>query len=182
VNQLRAMISASFLPLLLGAVLMFWSVGAYNRLVRLRTAVLRQFVPVDQHLEARSALLQRQTELLMPCPGASRRELETLQAASAQVDVAWLAAKRQPGSADTINSLRLALQILAQVRARAVPLNAPEAAPALALRQQLAACDNALQFAQGQFNQAVLAYNSALAHFPAAWLGALFGFRNAGPL
>jgi LemA protein len=176
------MSSASFLPLLLGALLMFWSVGAYNRLVRLRNAVLRHFVPVEQHLEARSALLQRQIELLIACPGAPRRELQTLQAASGQVDAAWLAARRQPGSAEAINSLRLALQILAQVRVRPVALDAPDIAPALALRQQLAACDNALQFAQGQFNQAVLAYNSALAHFPAAWLGALFGFRHAGPL
>ena len=176
------MSSTSFLPLLLGAVLMFWSVGAYNRLVRLRNAISRQFASVDQHLEARSALLQRQIELLVPHPGAPRRELETLQAAGAQADAAWLAAKHRPGSADAINSLRLALQILAQVRGRAVAEDVPDAALALALRQQLAACDNALQFAQGQFNQAVLAYNSALAHFPTAWLGALFGFRSAGAL
>ena len=106
------MSSTSVLPLLLGALLMFWSVGAYNRLVRLRSAILRHFVPVEQHREARSARLQRQIEWLVPRPGAPRRELETLQAASAHADAAWLAAKHQPGSADAINSLRLALQIL----------------------------------------------------------------------
>ena len=49
-------------------------------------------------------------------------------------------------------------------------------------RQQLAACELALQFAQGQFNQAVTEYNAALAQFPTAWLGAMFGFRDAGAL
>ena len=68
------------------------------------------------------------------------------------------------------------------MRALAVAENVPDAALAFALRQQLDAYDNALQFAQGQFNQAVRAYNSALAHFPTAWLGALFGSRNAGAL
>ncbi len=29
------------------ALLLFWAVGAYNRLVRLRGAIVRQFAPVD---------------------------------------------------------------------------------------------------------------------------------------
>ncbi|MFZ2651870.1 MAG: LemA family protein [Burkholderiaceae bacterium] len=171
-------------PWLVTAVLMFWSVGAYNRLVRLRNAILRCFAPMDRQLEVRSALLQQQIELLAAHPGVPSRELEALQAARAQADTAWLTAKRQPASADPMNSLRLALQILAQVRERTRAAAAPaaETAQALALRQQLAACDNSLHFAQGQFNDAVLEYNAALAQFPAAWLGVVFGFRRAGPL
>ncbi len=166
--------TASFLPWLLVAVLMFWSVGAYNRLVRLRNAILRGFAPVDQHFEARHALLRQQIELLSASmPG---RDVQALHAACAQADTARLAAKRQPGSADTINSLRLTLQILAQARSR-LPFEHPAA-----LAQQLAACEHALQFALVQFNHAVTEYNAALAQFPAAWLGAMFGFRCAGPL
>ncbi len=171
-----------YLPWLIGAVLMFWSVGAYNRLVRMRTAILRCFVPVDQHLAARSALLQRQMEWLASRPDAPSRDLEALQAARAQADVARLVAKRQPAAADTTHSLRLALRILAQARERSNDAVPPEAAQALALRGELAACDHALQFAQAQFNDAVIEYNAALAQFPASWLGALFGFRGAAPL
>ncbi len=190
--------TASFLPWLVVAVLMFWSVGAYNRLVRLRNAILRSFAPVDQHFEVRHALLRQQIELL--AVSVPSRDVQALHAACAQADTARLAAKRQPGSADVINSLRLALQILAQARSRigeehrvaepqaadhhagAPAEPAPSAVHPIALGQQLAACELALQFAQGQFNQAVTEYNAALAQFPTAWLGAMFGFRDAGAL
>jgi LemA protein len=172
--------AASFLPWLLVAVLMFWSVGAYNRLVRLRNAILRCFAPVDQQLESRSGLLKAQIDLWAQRADVPSRGLETLQAARAQVDSARLAANRQPGSADAIRSLRLALQILADTRQRAADAAAPDTARAQVLGQQLSACDHALQYAQGQFNDAVRAYNVALAQFPATWLGAVFGFRSAG--
>jgi LemA protein len=190
--------TASFLPWLVVAVLMFWSVGAYNRLVRLRNAILRSFAPMDQQFEARHALLRRQIELL--AAQVPSRDVVALHAACAQADTARLAARRQPGSADVINSLRLALQILAQVRSRIVAEHglaeaqaaeqqagapaepAPGAAPSIALGQQIAACELALQFAQGHFNHAVTEYNAALAQFPTAWLGAMFGFRSAGAL
>lgn len=168
----------SFLPWLAGAVLVFWSVGAYNRLVRLRHAILRCFAPVDQHLESRSVLLQQQIDQWAQRPDAPQRDVAALHAARNQADAARLAAKRQPGAADAIHSLRMALQILARQRENAAA--AAEGAPTPGLLQQLAACDTALQYAQSEFNQAVHEYNAALAQFPAAWLGALFGFRSAG--
>lgn len=39
------------------AVLLFWSLGAYNRLVRLRARVLGRFAQVDQHMVQALALL-----------------------------------------------------------------------------------------------------------------------------
>jgi LemA protein len=193
--ELRAMSTASFLPWLVVAVLMFWSVGAYNRLVRLRNAILRAFAALNQQFEARHALLLRQLELFTA--RVPSRDVQALHAACAQVETARLAAKREPGSAETINSLRLALHILAQVRSRidaedrladppaaasAEPEPASDAAHPLALTQQLAACEHGLRFAQDQFNHAVIEYNAALAQFPTAWLGAMFGFRSAGAL
>ena len=46
------------------AALLFWIVGAYNRLVRLRAAIVRQFAPVDEQFRQRQALLQQQLEAL----------------------------------------------------------------------------------------------------------------------
>jgi LemA protein len=48
--------------LLVVAVLAFWAVGAYNRLMRLRNGVLEAFGGVDEQLRARHALLQRLLE------------------------------------------------------------------------------------------------------------------------
>lgn len=163
------------------AVLLFWAVGAYNRLVQLRNHILRGFVPVDQQLAARSALLQRQIETLAALPDAAARELEELRAARAQADAAWDVTRRRPGAVGAINSLRLALQILAQARER-VAQGHPANDALAALHAELAACDNALQFALGQFNDAVHQYNGAVRQFPTGLLAAMFQFRGATPL
>ncbi len=163
------------------AVLLFWTVGAYNRLVRLRNHILRRFVPVDQQLAARSALLLRLIEVLAGLASGTAREVEELRAARAQADAAWEVARHRPGAAGAINSLRLALQILARARERVAP--GPDAPAELAaLHGELAACDNALQFALGQFNDAVNEYNHAVHQFPTGLLAAMFQFRGAVPL
>ena len=162
------------------AVLLFWTVGAYNRLVRLRNHILRRFAPVDQQLAARSALLLRQLDTLAALPAGAAREVEELRAARAQADAAWEAARRRPGAAGAINSLRLASHILARARER-VPPDA-DSAELTALRGELTVCDNALQFALGQFNEAVNEYNQAVHQFPTWLLAAMFRFRGAVPL
>lgn len=164
----------------MAAVLLFWTVGAYNRLVRLRNHILRRFAPVDQQLAVRSALLQRQIDALAALPEGAVREVEELRAARAQADAAWEVARHRPGAAGAINSLRVALQILAAARERvAHGADAPEL---LALHGELAACDNALRFALGQFNEAVNEYNRAVRQFPTGVLAAMFQFRGAVPL
>lgn len=165
----------------IAAVLLFWTVGAYNRLVQLRTVILRRFEPIDQHLAVRSALLQRQIETLASQLGVAAREIEELRAARIQADAAWEVARRRPGAVGAINSLRVALQILAQVRER-LPNQADAAAELAVLHGELVACDNALQFAQGQFNDAVHEYNAAVRQFPTGLLAAMFQFRGAMPL
>jgi LemA protein len=164
--------------LLVVAILTFWSVGAYNRLVRLRGDILLRFEAVDRQLEARSSLLQRQIDLLAALADSPPRDLDALRAARTQADAAWTAAQREPAAEGAINSLRVALQILEQVRVR---LPAPVAASAemAELHVQLAACDNALQYAQRQFNDAVHEYNVAVRQFPTWLLAAMMRFRSA---
>ena len=67
------------------AVLLFWAVGAYNRLVRLRHALSRRFAVLDQQCDARRALLQRLAERLAALPG-SEATATIVQAALAQCD------------------------------------------------------------------------------------------------
>ena len=45
--------------LVLTIVLAFWGIGAYNRLVRLRSEIGRAYATVAAHLQQRDALLQR---------------------------------------------------------------------------------------------------------------------------
>ena len=48
----------------IGAVLVFWIVGAYNRMVRLRNDLVARFAAVDERYRQRHVLLQSQIDLL----------------------------------------------------------------------------------------------------------------------
>lgn len=174
----------------LAAVLVFWGVGAYNRLMRLRNAILSGFLPVDQHLTLRHTLLQRQTEALLLLWPEQAETLSALQAACAQAQAASAHARAHPGAAGAISSLRLAESILLETRGRLPPVDGPDAKLAdlsdktamNELGAQLAVVEAALQFARGGFNDAVMEYNLAVQQFPTRLLAGWFGFRLAGAL
>ena len=163
------------------ALLLFWAVGAYNRLVRLRGELVRRFAPVDAQCGERHTLLMQQIDALAPVLANAAPRLDALRAACQQAESARLHARARPGRVDSITSLRLAEDILSEARARLpVPTAAGTALPELGA--QLAAVDTTLAFARRQFNEAVEAYNRAIAQFPTRVLAGLFGFRAGGTL
>src|SRR6478672_9626940 len=98
------------------AVLVFWIVGAYNRLVRLRNDLVARFGAVDERYRQRQALLERQLELLSGALAAAAPRLEALRAACRQADAAREHARTRPGAAGAVTSLRVAEDILAEAR------------------------------------------------------------------
>lgn len=169
------------------AVLVFWGVGAYNRMMRLRNALLSGYLPVDQQLKLRHTLLQRQAQALLPLLPEHAETLFALQAACTQAQAASTLARAHPGAANALGSLRLAESILLETRARLAAADGPEALSAetaemAELTAQLAVVEAALQFARGRFNGAVMEYNHAVEQFPTRLLAGLFGFRLAGTL
>lgn len=166
---------------IVGAALLFWIVGAYNRLVRLRGDIVRRFPPVDEQFGQRQALLLQQIEALAPVlPGATPR-IEALRAACQQVESACAHARQHPGATGAITSLKLADEILGEARAR-LPVQSAAGLDLSALHTQLGTIDATLSFACRQFNEAVAAYNAALRQFPTVLIVGLFGFRSAGTL
>ena len=163
------------------AVLLFWTVGAYNRLVRLRGAIVRQFVPVDEEFRARHALLLQLLDTLAPVLAHAAPRIEALRAACQQVEAACAHAKQRPGATGAITNLRLADGILAEARAR-LPVQSAPGSELAALNAQLQASDATLAFARRQFDAAVLEYNRAVKQFPTLLLVGLFGFRSAATL
>jgi LemA protein len=163
------------------AVLLFWTVGAYNRLVRLRGAIVRQFVPVDEEFRARHALLLQLLDALAPVLAHAAPRIEALRAACQQVEAACTHAKQRPGATGAITSLRLADAILAEARAR-LPVQSAPGSELAALNAQLQASDATLAFARRQFDAAVIEYNRAVRQFPTLLLVGLFGFRSAATL
>ena len=164
----------------IAAVVVFWIVGAYNRLVRLRSDLVARFGTVDDRYRQRHALLERQLELLSAALAAAAPRLDALRAACRQADTARERARTRPGAASAITSLRVAEDILADARSR-LPVQSVAGTDLPELNAKLATSDTALSFARAEFNTAVGAYNDAVRQFPTLLVARLFNFRSAAP-
>ncbi|HEY2561074.1 MAG TPA: LemA family protein [Caldimonas sp.] len=162
----------------IAAVIVFWIVGAYNRLVRLRSDLVARFTAVDERFRQRQTLLERQLELLSTALAAAGPRLESLRAACRQAETAREHARTRPGVASAVTSLRVAEDILTDARAR-LPVQALPGADLPELNTQLATSDTALSFARADFNAAVAAYNESVRQFPTVLIARLFSFRSA---
>ena len=169
------------------AVLVFWAVGAYNRLVALRNDISRAFVPVEAQMRLRHLLLAQWVDALRPSLADDSATPDAVIAACGQLQAACDVVRTRPSAARPMARLRLAEETLMEVRQRllaalpAVPeaLAAPEVA---ALSRDIAAADSTLGFARRQFNEATQNYNDALDQFPTWLIAGMFRFRGAGTL
>lgn len=173
------------------AVLIFWAIGAYNRLVRLRARVGRAFAPLDERLVRQLVWVQGCLPPEWRAEGAVPEATEgepvraawrRLLAASEQLSHSLAAARARPLDAHAVAALteaRSALNMSWQrVSALGVGLTGARLpAEWLAQHEQLLA--QILPLCEA-FNQAAWAYNEAIAQFPALLLARLFGFRPAG--
>ncbi len=190
------------------ALLLFWVIGAHNRLVRLRGAVGAQWTAVDAALRRRHTLARDGAGLATAgLPGASAWPAEeaallaTLAAAARQADTAAQAAAQRPLEPGPMQSLGLAEQVLERalgsLRQRAEALAAmpaeppgPGEAPAdpawrlllQALNQTLQQAGQQIAFSRGPHDAAVAAYNLARAEWPTRLVADLFNFRPAARL
>lgn len=173
------------------ALLLFWAVGAYNRLVRLRTKVGRAFAALDEQLLRQLVLIQGCLPDAVrdgPCdedvesPDAAHAAWQRLQAAAEQFSVVLAQARAQPTDAPAMSALVLAHEALrtawAGALAEAVP---PDAVPsAERLQQRWMRLLHQVLPLRTAFNEAAQAYNQAIAQFPAVLLARICGFRAAG--
>ena len=175
--------------LLVAAVLFFWAVGAYNRIVEMRNAIGRAYQQVHAHLERRHALVGDMVTALRPVLHNEHGTLDAVLAASAQTQSAAAAVRPRPGVAEPVAQLALAEQVLAGSLARLralIDLNRePAAEVAVAVGpmvEELASIDDKMVFARQLFNAAAQGYNEAVHQFPTRMLAPLFRFAPAGQL
>lgn len=169
------------------AVLVFWVVGAYNRLVSLRGLVTKAFAPVDQQRRQRDLLLQRWLDAWRPLVDHARQSVDAVSAACGQLGAAMDELCRRPVLAAPAATVCLAETTLADARRRLLAELPPAALDAPGVELALAAealhgADAALHFARSQFNEAAAVYNAARRQFPTWLVAAVFGFRPAGSL
>lgn len=168
---------------LVPVVALFWVVGAYNRLVRLRSAVLQAFGVLDTFFVRWIALTGECLAALdEPATGAGLLDTHAaVAAATTQLGASLAVARARPldgGAIAALGAGRQALgaawQALTGADAKGDALVQGELA--LWARQHEGLRQQSLS-ARDAFNEAVRAYNSAVAQFPASVLAWLFGFR-----
>jgi LemA protein len=171
------------------AVIVFWMVGAYNRLVALRTAIGQAWTQVEQQLQQRRAALESMLPALRESFGeADRDAAEALQGALMQVQASADAMRARPVSVDGPAVLNTAEQALAAAQARVFalleyhPELRDDSPPVAGARAQLAALEPQLAFARQLFNSAAERYDEAARQFPTSMLSAIYGFGPAGRL
>ncbi len=174
---------------ILAAVLLFWAVGAYNRLMRLRAEAHSAFSGVEAEFAKQIELVRKHlpgAELTQPAPLEQESTFWAgLQAAAAQFAASLAAAHNRPLEPRRIAALSAARDVLATAWERAEQDETHDLAgprlpdTVLARRSQLALQTHS---AVDQFNQAVVRYNAGIAQFPALLLAWLFGFKPGLPL
>ena len=169
------------------AILLFWGIGAYNRLMRLRNAIGEAFVQLDQQLVARAAACDRLLALLRPQLASEQASFDALESAQAEALAAAQAARAKPHAGDPVGTLAVATAVHAAAVTRLSSLvehhgELSAQADVRELLDELKLIERQRAFARQVFNQAVAQYNEAQQQFPTRILASLYGFKEARSL
>jgi LemA protein len=162
-----------------GALLLFWALGAHNRLVGLRGVVVKKFEAVDAQFKLRHELLQEWISAGVALWPEAEAAAQSLGAACRQAEVACAHAKSNPSAVGAVGSLRLSENILNEARARLL-VQMPTTDALAEINLHLVTTDAMLAFARQQFNAVVQEYNQATRQFPTVLIAGALGFRVAG--
>ena len=173
--------STRTLVMVVVAVVVFWLVGAYNRLMRHKNAVAHAFEFIDTQLKCRYDLTLSTVEVLKKCVNPERSMLETAMTARHLARAASDAVRSRPTHAQSVAALSVAEEVLvgALNRLFASSVAFPELKANTALReleQELFMVGGKVTFTCQVYNAAVLDYNQAQGQFPVLMIAKLFGF------
>lgn len=167
------------------AVLVFWGLGAYHRLTRLRNGIgsaWQQLEPALRESVEAGLQLAEQGRTWLPSEGSA---FETLGQTSQELQTAMQAVAARPHVAEPVARLAVAhaLQAAALQRVRsllALSVHEEYDAARRALLDRLKTAEQQRDFGRQFFNQRVQSYNAALAELPTRVLAGLYGFHDAG--
>ena len=171
----------SWILLAAALLVVFWAVGAFNRLTRLKNAIANAFGQIDVQLKRRYDLIPNLVEVARKYLAHEAQTLEAVIAARNQARSAEQSAAASPLNAGAIGALAGAEQVLGGALGRLMAV--AEAYPELKadqtmreLSEELASTENRIGFARQAYNDHVLEFNDAAAQFPTLVVARLFGF------
>ena len=173
------------------AVAVFWSVGVYNRLMRMRARALDALGSVEKYMRKYASLVE--THLTAPGAIASRsggdfadaspwQEWAALQTALLDMEQALKEARAASLRIAPVNRLGAGFDAVQNAWQALCDLPADLAGPAVPdiLRLQWDAITAKAQTARGGLNQILTKYNEAIHQFPARLVAGAMRFEPAG--
>ncbi|MFM2118645.1 MAG: hypothetical protein RL722_113 [Pseudomonadota bacterium] len=177
------------------AVLGLWTLGAYNRLVRLRNVIVSVFQAFAQAARERTELVQQLVGLARSLLGEADADhpelIEAVVQAEAEVARALEAARLRPVQTRLLADLgrcdhalshaleRLCITLRDRVGFEDTHADPEAQHPAATLLARLEGVLVQTDFARQTYNQAVGDYNAAIRLFPTTVIAGLFGFEAA---
>jgi LemA protein len=181
------MSTTQIVTLVVLAVIGFWMLAAYNRLVRARNEIGNAFAQIDVQLKRRYDLIPNLVDVARKYVQHERDTLEAVIAARNGAMGARDAAAAKPADAGRIAALAGAEGTLAGLMNKLAVV--VEAYPALKadatlrdLSEELNHTENRIAFARQAFNDVVLEYNNSAQQVPTNVVASLFGFQAAAML
>jgi LemA protein len=169
------------------AALLIWSIAIYNRLVALRNRFRNAFAQIDVQLKRRFDLIPN---LVETAKGYLAHEKSTLEAVVAARNGALGAVRKaaaDPADAGAVRAMAAANAGLSGALGRLLAL--AESYPDLKadktmmqLSDELASTENKIAFARQGYNDAVMAYNTAIESVPDNFVAGLGRFAPAAVL
>ncbi len=162
------------LLIILGIVvlLIFWFIGLYNSLVRLRNQVKNAWSQIDVQLKRRYDLIPN---LIETVKGYMKHEAETFEKITMY--------RSQAMNAETVGEKGKAEGLLtgALGQLRVAVENYPDLKANqnfLALQEELTSTENKISFSRQNYNDQVLFYNNKIQMFPSNIVAGMFGFKQ----
>jgi len=160
----------AYVPLILAAVVVFWFVAAYNKLIRFRNQIKNAWHQIDVQLKRRYDLIPNLVEVVKDYMSYEQETLTKVIEARG----AALSAKGAAAQAKAENALTESLKSLFAVFENYPDLKANR--NVAALQEELTGTENKISFARQFYNDSVMTYNNAIQSIPSNFVASLFNF------